>query len=327
MHRPARAVFAGLARNCAPTLPAVLANIEAMAGAFQDSAFLFLENDSADGTRALLERWCAGRPQAALLSPAGPEGWHPVRTIRLAALRNQVVETLRARYADYDVAVLMDCDEVNAAPKDIAAFARALEFLWADQARAAVFANTLGAYYDMWALRHPQRCPDDIWEAMMDYTVRHNASDEAAFQAVYAPRLFALSLGDPPLEVDSAFGGLGIYRLSRMLANRARYQGYKLRPVPTAGGLKEMGWQCCEHVSFHAGLRAAGGRLFVLPWLSSGRLNELVVSRDFWRFIPFDPALLDAANAGTPASPSRNQPCPCGSGRRYKHCHGAATAA
>jgi len=32
---------------------------------------------------------------------------------------------------------------------------------------------------------------------------------------------------------------------------------------------------------------------------------------------------------GAPAAPeadtnlSRNAPCPCGSGRRYKHCHGA----
>lgn len=25
--------------------------------------------------------------------------------------------------------------------------------------------------------------------------------------------------------------------------------------------------------------------------------------------------------------PSRNQPCPCGSGRKYKHCHGARTGA
>jgi preprotein translocase subunit SecA len=27
------------------------------------------------------------------------------------------------------------------------------------------------------------------------------------------------------------------------------------------------------------------------------------------------------------AAPSRNSPCPCGSGRKYKHCHGAPTAA
>jgi preprotein translocase subunit SecA len=25
--------------------------------------------------------------------------------------------------------------------------------------------------------------------------------------------------------------------------------------------------------------------------------------------------------------PARNQPCPCGSGRKYKHCHGTRTSA
>jgi preprotein translocase subunit SecA len=27
------------------------------------------------------------------------------------------------------------------------------------------------------------------------------------------------------------------------------------------------------------------------------------------------------------AQPSRNRPCPCGSGRKYKQCHGSPTAA
>ena len=34
----------------------------------------------------------------------------------------------------------------------------------------------------------------------------------------------------------------------------------------------------------------------------------------------------DAAGTGT-AQPSRNRPCPCGSGRKYKQCHGSPTAA
>ena len=34
-----------------------------------------------------------------------------------------------------------------------------------------------------------------------------------------------------------------------------------------------------------------------------------------------------APAAGGAAEPSRNRPCPCGSGRKYKHCHGMPTAA
>jgi preprotein translocase subunit SecA len=34
-----------------------------------------------------------------------------------------------------------------------------------------------------------------------------------------------------------------------------------------------------------------------------------------------------AAGGGAAGEPARNRPCPCGSGRKYKHCHGAPTAA
>jgi preprotein translocase subunit SecA len=34
-----------------------------------------------------------------------------------------------------------------------------------------------------------------------------------------------------------------------------------------------------------------------------------------------------ATRLGADGEPARNQPCPCGSGRKYKHCHGARTGA
>ena len=33
--------------------------------------------------------------------------------------------------------------------------------------------------------------------------------------------------------------------------------------------------------------------------------------------------VIDAQNPDTWVGTGRNQPCPCGSGRKYKHCHGA----
>ena len=33
----------------------------------------------------------------------------------------------------------------------------------------------------------------------------------------------------------------------------------------------------------------------------------------------------DEADPATWGNPSRNDPCPCGSGERFKHCHGQAT--
>ena len=31
---------------------------------------------------------------------------------------------------------------------------------------------------------------------------------------------------------------------------------------------------------------------------------------------------VDPADPSTWGKPSRNQPCPCGTGKKYKHCHG-----
>jgi hypothetical protein len=285
-----------------------------MAGTCAESAFLFLENGSRDGTRALLQQWCAQRPDALLLAPDQPVS--PVRTVRLAALRNQLVETLQQRFVGFDLFVLADCDDVNIRPADPAAFGRAVDFLLETQDRAAVFGNTIGGYPDLWALRHPIRCPDDVWEATMDYALGHKVSDEAAYDAVFAPRLFSLPPDAAPMEVTSAFGGLGIYRMDAVLANPARYAGFKLKTVATKEGPREVGWQTCEHVAFHQGLVAQGGRLFVLPGLVHDRIDELTFPKSGWRSMVFDPAALSAAVS------SRNAPCPCGSGKRYKHCCG-----
>jgi preprotein translocase subunit SecA len=38
---------------------------------------------------------------------------------------------------------------------------------------------------------------------------------------------------------------------------------------------------------------------------------------------PFKKASFDQADASTWQDTPRNSPCPCGSGKKYKHCHGA----
>ncbi|KAF0132887.1 MAG: secA, partial [Methylocystaceae bacterium] len=35
------------------------------------------------------------------------------------------------------------------------------------------------------------------------------------------------------------------------------------------------------------------------------------------------PVARDATNPATWGKVGRNEPCPCGSGKKYKHCHGA----
>jgi len=61
------------------------------------------------------------------------------------------------------------------------------------------------------------------------------------------------------------------------------------------------------------------------PSLSAARLNDFAAAvwavydlRELWRNIgPRVPTLHRAD------TPGRNDPCPCGSGKKYKKCHGA----
>jgi preprotein translocase subunit SecA len=50
--------------------------------------------------------------------------------------------------------------------------------------------------------------------------------------------------------------------------------------------------------------------------------DEMAVTAHFQR----DPAgPVDPNNPETWSKVQRNAPCPCGSGRKYKHCHGSLT--
>ena len=99
-------------------------------------------------------------------------------------------------------------------------------------------------------------------------------------------------------------------------------------PRPDESAAREMGWQRCEHVSFHAGFRERGERLFILPDLINCRAGEANFRPSFWRTLLFDPRLIPERPYESQAAPAggkigRNQPCPCGSGKKYKYCHGA----
>jgi len=262
-----KAVFAGCARDCAEALPRVLEKIEAMAAHFEAAAYVVVENGSSDGTRKLLERFGAGRPRFSLLDAALLDDL-PRRGQRLEMARNAIVEALRASSVlrGYDLMIAIDMDDANAQPQPLEGFSRSLDYLRAEAQCAAVFANQRGLYCDMWALRHPKLCPGDVWEEVSEYARARGLSDEDAFAATFDKRLFWIPVEDPPLEVDSAFGGLGIYKMPFVIGNPNPYVGTRVK----VDGGRLVRWEHCEHVHFHAGIRAQGGRLRILPWLING---------------------------------------------------------
>lgn len=265
-----RAVFCGLARNSGDNLPLVLANIDAMASLFDEVAFIMVENDSDDATKATLKAWCAERPNARLMEFDGLDQQVPIRTLRLARLRKLCVSLVKAEFAHFDYMIPMDCDDANILPINLDAVRRAVEFLAADPICAAVFPNQDGLYVDTWALRCDGWCTGDIWEDALDYSIEHRVSDEEAFNQT-ARQVGAMKLDPqlPPFQVYSAFGGTGIYKIGSVLRNRRNYIGYKTKTLPVEGGSREFGWQTCEHVSFNLGFIEMGQTLYILPfWLN-----------------------------------------------------------
>jgi len=262
-----KVVFAGCAKNCAAFLPQVRENVDRIADLFAEVAFIFVENDSKDATKNQLRDWCDARPSSRLITRDGFDRSYPIRTIRLGKLRTEYVALVKAEFSEHDYLVVLDCDEVNVSMIDLDAVVRAIDFLAQDPSRAGVFANVEGLYYDMWALRHPQLCPGDVWEEVLDYVTRFGVSDQEAYSQTLKLRGLNLKRNAPPLEVDSAFGGLAIYKIASILNNQASFIGYKKKILPSRNGPTEVGLQVCEHVSFNAGFRALGEKLFILPYL------------------------------------------------------------
>ena len=278
-----RAVFAGCARDCSPHLPLVLENISRIATLFDETAFVFAENDSIDDTRDRLQSFIRDRPNAQVLALDGLVQSEPVRTVRIAAARNACLDHARANYGGYDWFIMMDLDAVNRGPIDLGYVRQTLKFLTKDPKRCAAFANAHGFYYDIWALRHPTLCPRDVWEDELD-AVLLGLSDEQACRQAVAGRVFSIDPALRPIKVDSAFGGLAIYKLRQIMRSTARYDGVRSKtvslPAPEGGEpVTTHSMQLCEHVPFHAALRANGGDLFIMPCLINhhGRKLEQVV--------------------------------------------------
>ena len=262
-----KAVFAGCVRNCEPWLNTVLVNIEKYSSNFLESHFIFIENDSTDNTKEILKKWFKNKK----FSSPSMDGLKkiPRRGLRLEAARNTYLKIIKESgdLKKYDYLIVLDFDDASILEIKKINLCRSIEFLNSKKNTAAVFANQRGIYYDMWTLRHKTICPSDAWEEVLDYSIEHKVSDEVAYENTLKKRKFTLSENDLPLEVDSAFGGFGIYKMDYVLNNTRSYVGSKTKIINNNRN-QSIKWQVCEHVQFNLGIRDVGGKLFILPYLS-----------------------------------------------------------
>ena len=272
---PLRAVFTGVARDCARYLPAVLGNLAGFASCYAEAAFVFMVSDTNDESLSIFERWLTPGRRGRAIDLGALAGQLPKRTERLAFARNACLDEIRrSEWAEYDHLIVADLDDVLVGP--ISGFAEAARWLDAAPDRAAVFANATPRYYDIWALRHEAWCPGDCWHSIWERDSKE-AFEAAKFREAYG-RQIMIPESVRPICVRSAFGGLGLYRMQFALASRYR-------------GVDEQGREVSEHVAFNEAIGGVGGQLHVFPPLMVRAPEEhLYRAADFppwWRWAMF----------------------------------------
>lgn len=262
-----KAVIVGCLKNSAEFLPYVFQNLDKLASLFEEVSFIFIENDSNDTTKALITNWGNTQAKFKLFSLDGLDQYEKNRTLRLEIARNAYINAIQQDQAlhSFDYMIVIDMDDRGAHPLSMDALTSSVRFLSERQEHAAVFANQSVKYYDLWALRHPQLCPFDFWHEVLAQAL-HVSSDQEAFDKVYATVPKCIPVDTPPIQVESAFGGLGIYKMNFVLNNKARYIGHEYKYF-VGESMVFSKLQTCEHVSFHQGISAQGGQMFILPYL------------------------------------------------------------
>jgi hypothetical protein len=262
-----KAVIVGCIKNSAEFLPKVLENLERLASCFDEVSFIFIENDSTDDTKKIISVWGEGQSHFKLFSMDGLDNYEKNRTIRLEIARNAYINAIQQDQTihHFEHLIVMDMDDRGTYALNLNVVISALQFLNSRAEHAAVFANQSVKFYDLWALRHPQFCPFDFWHEVLEQAL-HVTSDQEAFDKVYAMVPKCIPVDTHPIEVESAFGGLGIYKMHYVLNNKSRYIGHEYKYF-VGQSMVFSKLQTCEHVSFHRGITAQGGKMFILPYL------------------------------------------------------------
>lgn len=245
--------FVGLARNCDRHLEGNLFRLSAITGSAKRWRTLIVENDSTDGTKAVIDRYRCQHPEnvSAIMRDLGrehrPTEMAGQRTGELAEYRAECQEWVRRKCQDYEYTVVVDWDAFGgwvlsgiltgfsyiSTEPDAFAFASVslLEHpvLSYDREKNQIMQGSQWVHYDCWAMRL-----NSYWD---DY-----ANGVGGWKHNWLP-----PVGSPPVRMMSAFGGLCIYKTEDYL--RGTYSG-----------------QDCEHVTFHRSIQETTGRgLYLNP--------------------------------------------------------------
>jgi hypothetical protein len=251
----------GLVRNAATPLRQTLGVIKALEAICESSSVLVVTNDNVDETDAVLRAWRSSSDNHEVLWLDGLKKAFPERIDRIAAARNSYLQQLRVQpEAKFPLIMVMDLDgpNIHLNPDTVLESVSMASFQW-----DGIFANQRQAYYDIYALRHDEWCPNDCWEEVRQATTFpwRNRKARAAIEKFVHSRQFRIRPEHNPISVRSAFGGLAIYKTAAI-----RGAWYASRDKASR--------LTCEHVLFNALICEMGGKLFITPSLLNDAPKE-----------------------------------------------------
>ena len=275
-------VFAGCARDCSKFLPNTLENIRSYSSLFKESFTIIVENASKDKTREILQQ--NQKQNDFFLFEDGLNNLE-YRGQRLEKARNLIIKTIKdnPKLKDCDLFIMMDLDDTGAFKINDKDILNSIRFLFSEDKIGAIFANQIGTYYDMWTLRDQKYCKNDFWVEVLQYLMKNKSSfekisDDSLAQVkkeIIDKMTYSFERDKPPILVESAFGGFGIYKMKYILSNKNKYEGEQIIDIITKDQKKiKIKYQRCEHVNFNLGLVDQNLKLYILPNLINGNFLE-----------------------------------------------------
>ena len=268
-----KVVFAGCARNCSDFLPKVLDNIKYYSLLFKDSYNIVVENGSTDKTKKILNQ---NKKKKNFFLFQEDISNLPYRGQRLEKARNLIIETIKqnANLFNCDLFIMLDLDDMGTYRIEAKDIADSINFLFSKEDIAAVFANQLGTYYDMWTLRDQKYCKNDFWVEVLQFLIKNKNSNDKISKSnieevkknIIDKKTYSFEKNHPPIKVESAFGGFGIYKMKYVLQNNRKYEGTQIVDLISKDQKKlKVKYQKCEHVNFNQGFIDQNLELYILP--------------------------------------------------------------
>src|SRR3990167_21457 len=252
--RKSRVVLCGLCRNIEENMPRITRRMEKTGALFADYRIIVFENDSADGTRALLNEWQEKNPRVLNIETEVKDnkfGLRPLyefgilsndRIYRMAHFRNYYLDVVKNEYADFDYMIVLDMDVKGPWIMDGIADTIGHDHWDAVGAYGLMpFPGLLGIMYAMY---------DPLAYVSLDESYDQPMNQKelvAKFLSVNFIELAGVGRGDELVPVKSCFAGMCVYKIPSIMD--ARYEGGR-----------------CEHIEFHRLMSENGhGKIFMNP--------------------------------------------------------------